>query len=352
MTPEIDISKRDSAIKRGLAFIYNTACKPENFKSFGSDYLCCFDSISATARDPELRRLARTLGRERARQWRRECATVPHNAKPDDIADLVFGADAADSLGLPDDSFKQQLRKVARNFDSLDFLYFDPASEPPPTDVPEECDCGTDNPRGQKICRSCRKKLVMNSAYWVWFVALTRAYTGDRYGIRLGASFRKVLKWLPAMRPYPNPGRNGEDWNFYWAIYAVTHVVYTLNGFSSYKLSPAWLPDEFAFLKRNLSEAIKRADPEAMGEFLDSLKSFGLADNNPLIRKGSNYLLSCQNEDGSWGDPDEDDVYQRYHPTWTAIDGLRDYLWRGERLSFQRLMPLIEKTAGQTRRSP
>jgi hypothetical protein len=315
-------SQRDSAIRRGLAFIYNTACKPENFQSFGSDYLCCFDCISATARDPELRRLARTLGRERARQWRRECSAVPPDANADDIADLVFGSDAADRLGVRDEAFKQQLRKVAGDFNSRDFLFFDPASEPPPTDVPEECDCGAHNPRGRKTCRRCQKKLVMNSAYWVWFVALTRSYTGQRHGIRLGTSFAEVLRWLPAMRPYPRPARNGDGWDFYWAIYAVTHVVYTLNDFSSYRLSPAWLPDEYAFLKGNLGEAIKLADPEAMGEFLDSLKSFGLADNHPLMRKGLNYLLSCQNEDGSWGDPDADDIYERYHPTWTAIDGL------------------------------
>jgi len=37
-----------------------------------------------------------------------------------------------------------------------------------------------------------------------------------------------------------------------------------------------------------------------MGEFLDSLKSFGLAENHPLILKGVNYLLATQNPDGSW----------------------------------------------------
>jgi hypothetical protein len=37
--------------------------------------------------------------------------------------------------------------------------------------------------------------------------------------------------------------------------------------------------------------------------------------------------LSVQNPDGSWGDMHDRDPYGRYHPTWTSIDGLRDYRW-------------------------
>jgi hypothetical protein len=40
------------------------------------------------------------------------------------------------------------------------------------------------------------------------------------------------------------------------------------------------------------------------------------------------------------------DLYHRYHPTWTAIDGLRLYRWRGERLSFQRLLPTLRAMNG------
>jgi hypothetical protein len=43
------------------------------------------------------------------------------------------------------------------------------------------------------------------------------------------------------------------------------------------------------------------------------------------------YLLATQNADGSWGDAEAKDIYRRYHPTWTAIDGLRDYKWKRRR---------------------
>jgi hypothetical protein len=74
---------------------------------------------------------------------------------------------------------------------------------------------------------------------------------------------------------------------------------------------------------------------------MDSLRSFGLTSRHPLMREGAEYLLARQNPDGSWGDLETENIYQRYHPTWTAMDGLREYRWRGERLSFPKLMPLL-----------
>jgi len=58
------------------------------------------------------------------------------------------------------------------------------------------------------------------------------------------------------------------------------------------------------------------------------LRGFGMTTRDPLIQRGFSLLLSAQNPDGSWGDPKDRDVYNRYHPTWTVIDGLRDYNWR------------------------
>ena len=60
------------------------------------------------------------------------------------------------------------------------------------------------------------------------------------------------------------------------AIYAVTHIVYTLNDYNTYRLSPRWLPQEFAYLKANVAPACAQHDPELLGELLDSLKAFGL----------------------------------------------------------------------------
>lgn len=332
---------RKRAIDRGLDFIYQTACKPENFREYGFDYLGCFHGLRSTSKDRKLRKKALDLGRERALLWRRQHARVPRRAQPDDLVNLVVGSYSAHSLGLPDDQLKRDLRKAAANFTAADYFYFDPATEPPPGDVPNECDCGAANPRGRKTCQNCKRRLTMMTRYAVWQDAVIRTYMGECYGVRLGASYAEVIKWLPSMRPYPE-FVDADDMQFYDAVYAVTHVVYSLNGYSSYQLSPRWLPAEYSFLKQNLTRAIFMEDPETMGEFLDALKAFGLGEDHPLIRKGVDFLLATQNADGSWGDVDAEGIYQRYHPTWTAVDGLREYAWRGQRLRFPKLASLLK----------
>ena len=324
------------------------ACDDECFALYGHDLLNCFYFISATSSDLVLRRTARRMGRERARVWKLEHGSLPRGADAETVSEYIHATYAAERLGFRDPALKAQLRRAAKDITALDYLWFDPLNEPPPSDVTEPCWCGTLNERGRKACRQCRKRLVVINRYRLWYDALIATYNCERVGVRVGASYREVLKWLPAMRPYR--GReDGDNQDFYDCLYAVTHVVYTLNDYSLYRLSPRWLPQEYAFLKTNLREAITTEDPDMMGEFLDSLKAFGLKDTHPLIRTGMEFLLSCQNPDGSWGNMKAEDVYERYHPTWTAIDGLRQYAWRGERLSFPRLLPMLKAMNRQSR---
>jgi hypothetical protein len=319
---------RKQAIERGLRFIYQTACDQKNFADFGEDYLWCLYSIGATSRDPDLARLALSMGRERAASWQERHTALPANASAGVLTNLLFGAYAAEQLGLPDPRLKEQIRRATPLHKVEDYLAFDPMHEPPPADVPNACGkCSKMSPRGATICRHCGAPLTMRSRYDIFCDALITAYTGDSYGVTLGAPYSAVIHWLPALRPYR--GREGgANSEYYDLVYAVTHVVYTQNDYSLFRLSPRSLPDEFVYLKANLGEAIALRDPETMGELLDCLKSFGLKDNDPLIRTGTGYLLSSQNPDGSWGDMKTDDIYLRYHPTWTAVDGLRDYKWK------------------------
>lgn len=340
------LRNRDEAIRRGLEFIYRTACDEENFEAYGYDFLGCFHCIDSTSKDANLCKLARQMGKERARHWRRQNVSVPSDVDAMGIVYLILGAVAANYFGIDDRRLTSQIQQAASKFTAQDFFRFDPAAEPPPSDVPEDCRCGAENARGQKTCSSCKRRLKMTSRYDLYTDALIWTYFAERLRFQLGVGYYNVIKWLPKMRPYR--GReNGKNPDFYSSIYAVTHVIYTLNGYSMYKLSPRWLPDEYEFLKANLVEAIVMKDPETMGEFLDALKSFGLEDNHPLIRKGTDYLLATQNEDGSWGEMEVEDIYERYHPTWTAIDGLREYAWRGERLHFPKYLKLLERSAGR-----
>jgi len=336
---------RKRALLRGLKFIYRTALNKKNFEDYGQDYLWCFYTLSVAVRDPDVRRMARSMGIERARIWRSLHRFVPGDADAATISTLAYGNDAADSLGVYDQELKKQLRRAAPRFKARDYLLFDPLTEPPPSDVPDECKrCGASNARGAHVCFICKTPLVMRTRYDIWYDALITTYVGTRSGVPFGASYADVLKWLPSLRPYTaSPASEGEE--FHDTVYAITHIVYTLNNYSQSKLSPRLLPQEFEFLRTNLRAAIRENDADMLGEFMDSLRAFGLTTSDPLIREGMEYYLSHQNRDGSWGDTNEKDIYMRYHPTWNAVAGLSEYLWAGEGLSFPEVKPLLEKWA-------
>ena len=329
------------AVRRGAEFLLRFARRPRHFKEWGSDFLNFFYVVGDAAADAGLRRWARAEGSELARWWRRLNPTVPEDADAEVVYDLAYGSRHADLLGARDPGLKARLRKAARRFEAADYLWFDPASEPPPADIPETCRCGFCNERGRKTCARCRRRLSTMTRYGVWYVALIRTYMAARYGLSLGASYADVLRWLPSLRPYPE---DRDDADFWDAAYAVTHVVYTLNDYDVYRLRPAWLPREFAFLKANVGGAVEADDPEMVGEFLECLNCFGLGPRSRLMRAGTDFLLARQNADGSWGETDGDNVYANYHTTLAAACGLMEVRWRGEGLAFPELEPLLKGT--------
>jgi len=325
---------RDAAAERGLAYIGKVASDPKQFSLWGSDLLWCFYSISNTAKNEHLRGMALRIGQERARQWRSDHPFLMFTS-PSEFTMFVFGTDAADRLlGDHDEKIRRDIIKVAAAFDAVDFLSFNPRIEPPPRDIPEVCPkCQYFNRRGATHCARCRTALDFLDPYDVWEDALVTTYSGDIYGVKLGASYADVVKWAGVMRPYPSPGRlqEGEiDDEFGSITYAVTHLIYTQNDYGMYRLSPDSMPQEFDFLRANIGVAENQGNGEILGEFLDTLRAFGRNDSDPEMRKAIEYLLLTQNPDGSWGDTTED-VYTRYHSTWTAVDGLRQYAYRGER---------------------
>ena len=334
------IAKSKSSIKRGLDFIYRLAATPDGFDSYGSLLICCFALVGATSRDVNLRQLARSRAEKLAKRWRRTQPGVPTDAGSGLVFDFLLVQYALSRIGLRDAAFNAQIRDAAKRFSAQDVLGFDPLVEPPPNDLSYTCDCGQKNERGRKFCKKCRKRLEIQSRYRVWMRALVTTYISERCGVFLGARYLDALKWMPAMRPYP-AGAQDDVELLREAIYAVTHIVYTLNDYSTYRLRPNWLPQEFRFLKANVVAACERDDPEVLGELLDSLKAFGLRSSHPLIKRGTEYLLAAQNEDGSWGDVDEENIRTRCHTTWTAIDGLRTHAWRGERVRRPELKSIL-----------
>lgn len=294
---QFTVADRERALRHGLDFLFAQASRPEVFHDWGHDLLSAFVNLGKTSGDREFSDLALRMGHERALEWHREHPRVPAHADADEIADLVYGYDAAASLGVPDEEMRRALRAAAARFSAVDYLGFDPPREPPPA----------------------------KDRYDVFQDALIVTYTGDHYGVTLGAHLADVLRWLPLVHPYP-PRSSGED-AYYHSLYTVTHVVYTSNGYNTNRLAPRCFPLEFAYLKDNFPQAVADRDPETLGEYMDTLQSFGLAPAHPWIRRGVEYLLSVQNPDGSWGDTGEKDPYVRYHSTWTGLNGIQSFRW-------------------------
>jgi hypothetical protein len=316
-----EMVKRKEAVQRGMRFIYRNAGEGDNFEDWGGDYLWCFHCIASTSADGELRALAREMGATLARKWQGEQQALPELADAGEVAYYMSMIDVSSRLGIENPSLREHVRQGSRRFTARDYLGFDPVHEGPPGGA--------------------------RSRYDVWCDALVLTYTGDGCGIPMGARYIDVLRWLPQMRPYGGPegggkplaggqrasggGQAGVTGEFRDMVFAITHLVYTLNDYHRYRLSPEWLPQEFEFLRENLKEAVAAGDAELLGEFVDCLRAFGLPDSDPAVSSGVGYLLASQNADGSWGDVhldgNEPDVHTRYHTAWTAIDGLREYAW-------------------------
>jgi hypothetical protein len=337
-------AERQLAVQRGLESIYRVARDPHKFAEHSGDLISCFYSISTTSRSEWLRQTALAMGKERASRWVSSHRALPKDLDAETLMDYIWGCTAAEELGVACQELRQEIIRSASRFKVEEFMCFNPQQESPPDDAAEQCTCGAKNERIRKRCRLCKRKLIKLNRYEAGFYALTRTYASDSLGANIGARYADVIRWLPAMRPYRGY-ENGQNPDFYDTVYFVTHVVYTVNDYGVYKIPRRLLPEEFEFLKNNLHEAIAINDPEMVGEFLDSLKAFGLTERDPIIQTGSDYLLSSQNPDGSWGVYDRHDTYMQYHATWTAIDGLRDHAWRGIGFSFPDVEPLLRRTA-------
>ncbi len=327
------------AVRRALRLLHKIARRQSTFAEYGGHLLVAFYLIATTSGDAAIRRQALQMGRERARYWKNQWQRTPPNLDADVVLDELVASYAVERMGIKHGRIRRELETAVARYTPRELLDFDPAFEMAPDDVPEDCDGGHVNERGRRRCRVCRKRLHPRSRYEVWYCALSSTYFCERHGIKLGARFVDVLNQLPRLRPYPRPGtRHYRD-----SIYAVTHIVYTLNHYGRSRLAPQLLPYEFRFLKASMNWALDQEEPDTIGEIIDSLAAFGVEDTDSLLMKGRTFLLESQRADGGWGD--EDDEYGRFHTVWTAIDGLRDYSWRENGISNPQIRRALRRFA-------
>ena len=295
MGDAISLPVRLRAVSRALRLLYKLACRGSTFTKYGGHLLPAFFFIATTTGNAAIRRQARQMGRERARHWISRWNRTRRQLNARTVLAEVFASYAVEQFGIRHGRIRRELQTAVASYTPRELLGFDPQ-----------------DPRIK---------------YEAWYCALFSTYFCERHGIKLGVRYIDVLNQLPKLRPYPKPGTR----NYHDSIYAVTHIVYTINYYNRSRLSPGLLPHEFTFLRASMPWALERAEADTIGEIIDSLAAFGVADTDPLMVKGRTFLLENQRADGGWGD--EDDDYGRFHSVWTGIDGLRDYAWRGGGIS-------------------
>lgn len=336
---------RDRAVYRGLRYVERNTRHPAAILGLGSASLYALSFMATTALDSEVRSYARQLALRSFRLWRWNWPDLPDKPDADTVSEFVHACGALERLGLRFPRLKRRVRAASRKFATTEYLWFDPHREPPPADVPEVCCCGASSPRRRRRCVNpeCGSALERMSRLRLWTLSLTSVFCGDRNGVPFGISYEEMMRWLPRMRDYQGPGRSVAS--FYDSVYAISHVVYTLNDYGVWLLNPRLLPHEFEYLIDHLDAALAVGDPDMVGEFLDSLRAFGLGNDDAHIAAGIEFLVATQNRDGSWGSQEEGAEYPRFHATWAALDGLRDFAWRGYGLSYPRLAPALARWA-------
>jgi len=323
---QIDRNATQVAIENGYDFLYRCS-RLKEASSYEALLTCCFALVASTSEDVSLRRTNKKRALELSSRWRRKHRKPPRQFNQETVLDFIFVCYALRRLGKSDRDLEKQTAAAIEKCSVQDLLGFDPQLESPPNDLSYVCQCGLQNRRGRKFCSRCRKKLLIKSRYRAWMEGLANTYVAEQCDMILGCRYADLLKWISVMRPYPKLTKKDKGFDEWVdALYAVTHVVYTLNDYGAHRLRSRLLAIELDFLRSSVAIACRQDDYELLGELLDSLKGLGLSESDPLIVRGTKCLLESVNDDGSWGDYDAN-IRSRCHTTWTAIDGLRSHSW-------------------------
>jgi hypothetical protein len=107
--------------------------------------------------------------------------------------------------------------------------------------------------------------------------------------------------------------------------YLATHVAYVLDDYSKSRLSPEVLGHLFAYYRREFPGVLAQKDLDLVAELVDLFRSTGLDDSDPMVCAGSRFILSKRRKDGTFSRwQAEKTAYDAIHPTWVAVDALRD----------------------------
>lgn len=134
------------------------------------------------------------------------------------------------------------------------------------------------------------------------------------------ANFERFLRGIEEI-PFVELYEEDPEW-YSEQNYFVTHIVFAAMYYGEGPAPRGPLMDQVrAYLEREFATVRHRVgDLDLLAEFVHSLKILGRG-HTPQVAEAVRHMLAVQNEDGSWGTPEdfEQGPYEAFHPTWAVI---------------------------------
>ncbi|MEN8150790.1 MAG: hypothetical protein ABFS86_13285, partial [Planctomycetota bacterium] len=295
--PDELAARRDRAVLDGMAWMEEFIGRGSHLEELQTDPAFLFLELAETAGREEVRRRALAVARRFAGPTAARFLALDEPLGPGETVDLIELLPEADALGLDVGPLRERaLAALARHrgFAALYGVALD----------------------GLADASSAERFDVAMSVY---SLAKAEAVFGEEFRVEPG--IREVLDVLGEV---PLVSAEGDRFAFREDAYLATHVAYLLNHYNRLRLDRADAPWVVTYLRANFRAVLEAGDVELVGEFLDVFRTLGgTEENDGDIRAGTEFLLSVQNPDGSWGSPaGTEDVYDALHLTWCAVCGL------------------------------
>mmetsp|Transcript_41570 Transcript_41570/g.114514 ORF Transcript_41570/g.114514 Transcript_41570/m.114514 type:complete len:533 (+) Transcript_41570:57-1655(+) len=337
---------RNAAVLRGMKCLHKqlVANRCEGLVEIGDDGACIFFEIWYTSSDSTIRSVALGIAQDLLERFethllnpaRCRCKQCHRKASKETSGAELFmalmyllrckeemGLDTQDMLRKADELWKEH------NLSDTNVLFGRSPSEL--ADVTD----------GDWIV------LIMNIMVMEFNQLLFRRRWPLQWGLRETFAYLRTHKFIGP--PYD------KDSKFHDSFYLATHVVFAISAYSAIKTNPKDVPWLFEYNRRAALYWVKQAwmrlsgrqsdrlvDIDGLAEAVDVMRGCGQTDGgDPLLCSATLVLLELQRPDGSWPywilsqepskaeklvteEPSEPAFYSRIHPTWTAVQSLRD----------------------------
>ena len=297
-------ARRDAAVLRGMAWMEAFLAREGHLDELALDAVYIFLELSASSSNAEIRTRARAAARRYAAHVAKGLLAEERDKPRDnwDVADLLDLLAEAGPLGLDRRQLGEHAAKGLELYGTFEALH------------------GT----AFKDLAGASEADLFDTVMSVYSAAKAEAACGEAFAVRPGlAEVLTFLKGRPLVAAADDTSKDKALFQDH--AYLATHTAYILSNYGRLRLRWDDAPRVYRYLRANFNAVLADKDIELVAEIVDVFRSLGRGEADDAdVLAGTEFLLGCQNEDGSWGPwPDEEDPYDAIHYTWCAVGALR-----------------------------